>query len=323
VQAMVSGQNGGTTTFNYDPFGRRIQKSGPLGTTNYLYDGLNVLEDIDNGGSAIARYMDTTDADELLSELRSGAASYYQQDGLNSITSLSNPSGALANTYKFDSFGQLNASTGSVVNPFQYTGRELDQETGTYEYRARYFDPQTGRFLSEDPFRFVAGQNFYAYVQNSPPNLNDPMGLCPRRPSCPEIPRAPYGVNINDNIDKARWMQFVTYTDPLISLYVFNKMVGNKMPWDYKQYGWTLTDTGGLGPSPYQEFGNFNFGATGAAWGIPLDVLLRGAGYAQEKAETSTPEWGHWYDGPPYGDDPGDQAAIIAGYNYYKNGCYK
>ena len=47
VQAIVSGQNGGTTTFKYDPFGRRIQKSGPLGTTNYLYDGLRALEDVD------------------------------------------------------------------------------------------------------------------------------------------------------------------------------------------------------------------------------------------------------------------------------------
>ena len=118
-------------------------------------------------------------------------------------------------------------------------------------------------------------------------------------------------------------MQVLTYTDPLLSLYVFKNTVGNKMPWDYKQQGWTLTDTGQLGPSPYQDFGNFNFGATGAAWGIPLNILQRGAGYAQTAAGTSTPEWGHWYQGPPYGDDPADQAQIIAGYQYYNNGCYK
>jgi RHS repeat-associated protein len=321
TQAIVP--NVGTTTFRYDPFGRRIQKSGPLGTTNYLYDGPNVAEEFDSSGNFVARYAQTMDADEPLSQLRSDAATYYHQDGLGSVTTLSTSSGSLANSYMFDSFGKLSSSTGSLVNPFQYTGRESDQETGIYEYRARYFDPQSGRFISEDPVRFVAGQDFYAYVQNTPTNLNDPLGLCPRRPNCPAVPQAPYGVNINDNIDKARWMQLVTDTDPILSLYIFKKMVGNKMPWDYKQYGWTLNDTGGLGPSPYQEFGNFNFGATGAAWGIPLDILLRGAGYAQEKAGTSTPEWGHWYQGPPHGDDPDDQAQIIAGYNYYKNGCYK
>jgi len=51
VQAVVPGTNGGTTTFRYDPFGRRIQKSGPLGTTNYLYDGANSIDEVD--GSAI------------------------------------------------------------------------------------------------------------------------------------------------------------------------------------------------------------------------------------------------------------------------------
>jgi len=72
-------------------------------------------------------------------------------------------------------------------------------------------------------------------------------------------------VNISANISASQWMQLVTYTDPALSLYLFKKMVGNKMPWDYKQYGWTLTDTGRLGPSPYQDCGNFNFGASGRA----------------------------------------------------------
>ena len=118
-------------------------------------------------------------------------------------------------------------------------------------------------------------------------------------------------------------MKAVTYTDPALSLYVFKKAVENKGPWDYKQQGWTLTDTGNFGPSPFQDFGNFNFGAAGAAWGIPLNVLERGAGWGQGQAGTSTPEWGHWYQGPPYGDDPADQAQIAAGYQYYQNGCYK
>jgi uncharacterized protein RhaS with RHS repeats len=56
AQAVVPGTNGGTTTFKYDPFGRRIQKSGPLGTTNYLYDGARLIEEADSSGNILARY---------------------------------------------------------------------------------------------------------------------------------------------------------------------------------------------------------------------------------------------------------------------------
>lgn len=69
--------------------------------------------------------------------LRSGTTSYYEQDGLGSISSLSNSAGALANTYSYDSYGNLTASSGTTTNPFRYTGRESDQESGIYEYRAR------------------------------------------------------------------------------------------------------------------------------------------------------------------------------------------
>jgi RHS repeat-associated protein len=109
--------------------------------------------------------------------LRSGATSYFHADGLGSVTSLSNAAGTIANTYTYDSFGKLTASTGSLVNPFQYTARENDSETGLYYYRARYYDPAAGRFISEDPINFFGGENFYRYVYNSPVGLTDPMGL--------------------------------------------------------------------------------------------------------------------------------------------------
>src|SRR5258708_9453606 len=70
----------------------------------------------------------------------------------------------------------MTASTAGLANPVQYTGREYDEETGLYCYRARYYDPAIGRFISEDPFRFMAGPNFYQYALNSPVNLGDPSG---------------------------------------------------------------------------------------------------------------------------------------------------
>jgi len=107
---------------------------------------------------------------------RSSATSFYQEDGLGSVTSLSNGAGALAQTYSFDSFGKT-TPTGGLVNPLQYTGREFDSETGLYFYRARYYDPNAGRFLSEDPIEFAGGSNFYAYALNRPAILVDPSGL--------------------------------------------------------------------------------------------------------------------------------------------------
>lgn len=176
--------NSGTITFNYDPFGRRVRKSITSGTTqlattatNYLYDGLNLIEEVDPNGIVLTRYEQGQNIDEPLAQLRSGVTSYYEMDGLGSVTSLSNSAGTLAQSYAFDSFGRQTASSGSVANPFRYAAREFDSETGLYFMRARYYDPATGRFLSEDPFGSVADLNLYKYVGNNAPNFYDPLGL--------------------------------------------------------------------------------------------------------------------------------------------------
>jgi RHS repeat-associated protein len=84
----------------------------------------------------------------------------------------------LVNTYIYDAFGNVAASTGAFTNPFQYTGRDSDTETGLRYYRARYYDPQIGRFLSQDPGGFSGGKNFYSYARNAPNKFYDPLGLC-------------------------------------------------------------------------------------------------------------------------------------------------
>jgi RHS repeat-associated protein len=134
------------------------------------------VEETNASGTAVAPYSQTQNIDDPLAMLRNGATSYYHADGLGSVTSLSSSAGSIANTYTYDSFGNLTASTGSLVNPFRYTARESDTETGLYYYRARYYDPSLGRFLSEDSIRFDGGINFYSYVANEPTTLSDPSG---------------------------------------------------------------------------------------------------------------------------------------------------
>ncbi len=171
--------SGGTVTFKYDPFGRRIQKSGPSGTTNYLYDGANPVTDLYADGQILAGYMPGPGIDELLASLANSDTDFVflESDGLGSITSLSNSSGAITDTYTYKPFG-ITTATGTTYNRFRYTGREWDSETSLYYYRARYYDQNIGRFISEDPARFNGrGPNFYAYVKNSPVGKFDPTGL--------------------------------------------------------------------------------------------------------------------------------------------------
>src|SRR6266403_5871134 len=117
--------SGGTVSFKYDPFGRRIYKSSSSATSIYAYDGDNLIEETNGAGAAVARYSEWN-IDEPLAMLRGGVTSYYEADGLGSVTSLSNAGGALAQTYTFDSFGKQTASSGSLTNPFHYTAREFD-----------------------------------------------------------------------------------------------------------------------------------------------------------------------------------------------------
>jgi len=173
---QVTQPGGGTVTFQYDPFGRRVQKASAAGTTNYVYDAANVAAQLDASGNVVAEYAQGEGVDEPLALQRNGATAFYQADGLGSIISLTDASGAVTDTYAYDAFGNVIAD-GSTVNPYRYTGREWDAETGLYYYRARYYDPQTGRFINEDPIGWVAGPNGYAYVANNPLYFTDPEGL--------------------------------------------------------------------------------------------------------------------------------------------------
>jgi RHS repeat-associated protein len=175
--------SGGIVSFKYDPFGRRIYKSSSTATSIYAYDGDNLVEEGNSSGATVARYTQGENVDEPLAMLRGGAISFYNPDALGSITSLSDSAGAIAQTYMFDSFGKLTASSGSVTNPFQYVSRELDTESNLYYVRARYFDPTAGRFLSEDPIGFNGDGNFYRYVDNDPADQSDPFGLCAPGPA--------------------------------------------------------------------------------------------------------------------------------------------
>lgn len=123
-----------------------------------------------------------------------------------------------------------------------------------------------------------------------------------------QLPEKPASASINANIAESQKHSFPA------DLGWFKTQVQNKGPWDYKQQG-----------AQYEKLGNFNYGVTAAAMGIPEQVALRAAGKAQHDAGTSKPEWGGPTDlnGGPYGDDPLDQEQIKKGYDYYNSGLWR
>ncbi len=105
---------------------------------------------------------------------------YYHRDNQGSIIALTDKEGDIVESFIYDeSYGKILEHKKEVQthNPYAYTARELDQED-LYYYRARYYDPQTGRFLSQDPIQYLSGDfNWYRYVGNNPTNFIDPSGL--------------------------------------------------------------------------------------------------------------------------------------------------
>ena len=91
---------------------------------------------------------------------------------------ITDAAGAVVNSYDYDGYGNRQNVVEADANPYAFTGREYDSESGLYYYRARYYDPVTGRFLQEDPIGFAGRDlNLYRYVFNNPVNLVDPFGL--------------------------------------------------------------------------------------------------------------------------------------------------
>jgi RHS repeat-associated protein len=172
-----------TVTYRYDGLGRRIEKNVNGVITRYVYDKEDILSEFNGSNSLIAKYTHGVGIDEPLIMERGGLSHFYQMDGLGSITELSDSSGSVAQSYIYDSFGQIVNQSGSLTNLYTYTGRELDPESGLYYYRARYYNSSIGRFLRIDPvpgaIAMPQSLNPYPYVQNNPLNFIDPFGLTP------------------------------------------------------------------------------------------------------------------------------------------------
>ncbi len=183
----VRGANSIKVGYKYDPLGRRIEKYADIPQTLYVYDNEDAIAILDGNANLLKTFTYGPGIDEPIIITSSDIVNhYYHADGVGSITVLSDDKGTISETYTYKAYGQLTVkdSIGLVIeksnigNPYSFTARELDQESGLYYYRARYNDSLSGAFTQQDPIGFAGGDtNLYAYVRNNPLIFIDPKGL--------------------------------------------------------------------------------------------------------------------------------------------------
>ena len=204
-----------TVEYTYDVYNRRIRRAvddegdGEVDTTErYVYDvpGLVdqgdhiVLRFVDEDGDSIAqadelanRYLHGNVVDQIFADeqvedlLTEGEVLWPLTDNLGSVRDLAIYDEVLdittiANHIVYNAFGLITHQSNDDVNHiFTYTGREIDEETGLYYYRERYYDPLTALFIGVDPI-LEDYNNSYRYVGNSPTNATDPSGMATKMP---------------------------------------------------------------------------------------------------------------------------------------------
>jgi RHS repeat-associated protein len=165
-----------SASFQYDALGRRIIRTVNGNATEFLYDGLNVVQEL-SGGTVIANLLTGLSLDEYFARTDGDGAHSLLTDALGSTLAILDSAGGIRTEYTYEPFGRTAATGTTSANSLQYTGRENDG-TGLYYLRARYYNPTLQRFIREDPLEFAGKDfNFYAYAFNNPLSYTDPLGL--------------------------------------------------------------------------------------------------------------------------------------------------
>jgi len=198
-----------TTGFEYDGDKRRVSRTSNSGqVTRFLYDGINILKDYDASGAEQARYVQGIGIDTLISRRDNNGPRYFHSDALGSTRIITDFSQNIAARDTYDAWGKITEQTGETAHTYGFTAREWEEDIGLQYNRARFYDPEIGRFITQDPLskgpddptiayfngaysifhRFIKvyadalqpdKTNRYVYCYNNPVNLIDPLGLSP------------------------------------------------------------------------------------------------------------------------------------------------
>jgi len=186
---LTASKMGLAATYAYDPLGRRTKKSGTgVTTTYYLSDGTDEIAEYDSTRTVINRIIPGPAIDEpiAIQNASTGVKEFFHTDKQGSVVAMTDASGNLAEgPYIYDAYGNCfsgGSACSTTGEPYRFTGRRFDAETGCLYYRARYYcpdDKRGSRFaLQTDPVGYAADLDLYTYAGNDPTNHTDPSGLC-------------------------------------------------------------------------------------------------------------------------------------------------
>jgi RHS repeat-associated protein len=158
-----------------------------LNFTYSVWDGWSLVQEYNSSWTLLNNYLHGNGVDEMVARFGTNNANriWYYQDGRGNTSHLANDGGALVESYKYDLGGKpffFNGSGGSILasaysNRFLYNGRDYSSLTNMYDFRNRFYRPDTSRFLQPDPIGFGGGNNMYRFAGNSAVNAMDPLGL--------------------------------------------------------------------------------------------------------------------------------------------------
>jgi RHS repeat-associated protein/uncharacterized repeat protein (TIGR01451 family) len=197
--------DGSTVSYSYDPLHRRVQTASGSQVTRYVWDAFNLAAIYDGNNQLVTSYVtQPTGADvndvaapaEVLERTDAQGTAYFVHDGAESTTALTDAAGTVTSRYRYNTAGLPATGNGSETG-YTWSGAQYDAGTGLYYLNDRYYDPATGRFISEDPAsaQYYAPSlgrwthqypqlsatnpvsfNRYAYANNDPVGLRDPSG---------------------------------------------------------------------------------------------------------------------------------------------------
>lgn len=239
--------------YTYDALNRRVTKTTSTAATTYVYDGGDVVEEY-TGGTLVRAFAFGAAIDDPILMEYNGQTYYYAKDTLGSIRAITDANGLLVESYDygpfglmtiFDGSGQDITATGSTVgNPYGFTGRRWDGESGLWYYRNRMYSAELGRFLQRDPAGYVDGLNLYAYVLNNPLRYTDPNGLAVKATAQVAYDTVKFA---NDYI-AAPLVNPVLYNVVAPTINQFNSLVETGIDFSNKYIGTTDQDLAAFGP---------------------------------------------------------------------------
>src|SRR4030066_726729 len=163
--------------YTFNGAGQRIKKVTQTETRIFHYDLWgNIIAETNQTGQMLAEYVYL--GDQLLAMIKPGEAVYYfHNDHLGTPQVLTNDSQGVAWKAVYTPFGEAVPSIQTVENPFRFPGQYYEQETGLHYNYFRYYNPQTGRYITPDPIGLEGGINLFTYVAGNAVNFVDPLGL--------------------------------------------------------------------------------------------------------------------------------------------------